>query len=149
MPGIFSWTIILSPVWGSFFAPYHFAYFILFFDIYWLYKSVSLAITSYIASNKIRTAEKIDWLKSARKLKNFKKVSHIIVIPNYTEPLYKLRETINALRNKTFPTKRIYIVLGMEKREKEAREKAQALEKEYKNVFGDIFAVYHPDIKGE
>lgn len=149
LPGFFSWTIILSPIWGSFFAPYHFAYFILFFDVYWLYKSFSLAITSYIASNKIKVAEKIDWVKSVRKLKDFNKVSHIVIIPNYTEALYKLRETIIALKNQTFPKKRIYVVLAMEERETEAKEKAKVLISEFKEFFGDVIATFHPDIEGE
>ena len=149
LPGIFSWTIILSPIWGSLFAPYFIAYFILFFDIYWLYKSFSLVITSYISSKKIKEAEKIDWLKSARKLKNFNKVSHVVILPNYTEAIYKLRETLNALSLQTFPKKRIYVVLAMEERETEAKEKAQILASEFKGIFGNILATYHPDIEGE
>src|SRR3989338_11348418 len=65
MPGIFSWTLILSPVWGSLFAPYAIAYFILFFDVYWFYKSFSLSITAYIATKKIKEAESEDWLNKA------------------------------------------------------------------------------------
>lgn len=145
LPGIFSWSIILSPVWGSLFVPYFIAYFILFFDVYWLYKSFSLAITSYIATNKIKEAEKIDWLASAKKFKNFSKVNHVIVIPNYTEALYKLRETITALSQQTFPTKKIFVVLAMEEREKEAKEKAETLIKEFDNIFGKVLATYHPD----
>lgn len=149
LPGFISWFLIFSPIWGSFIAPYTLAYFILFFDVWWLYKSFSLAITGYIASKKIKEAEKINWLESAKNFKNFKKVSHVVIIPNYTEAIYKLRDTIEALKNQTFPTKRIYIVLAMEKREKEAREKAQTLKKEFNSIFGDFFATYHPDIEGE
>lgn len=149
IPGLTSWLLILSPIWGSFIAPYTLAYFILFFDVWWLYKSFSLAITGYIASKKIKEAERVNWFESAKNFKNFNKVSHVVIIPNYTEAVYKLKETINALQNQTFPTKRIYVVLAMEKREQGAREKAKTLKKEFNNVFGDLFATYHPDIEGE
>lgn len=149
LPGFISWALILSPIWGSFIVPYALAYFILFFDVYWLYKSFSLAITSYISTKKIKRAESFNWFENGRKIPNFNKVSHVVVIPNYTEQLYKLRETINSLKNQTFPTKRIFVVLAMEQREKDAKEKAESLILEFKGVFGDIFATFHPDIDGE
>ncbi|MCL5438696.1 MAG: glycosyltransferase family 2 protein [Patescibacteria group bacterium] len=149
LSGLIVWILILSPIWGSLFAPYIIAYFIVFFDVYWFYKSFSLTITAYIASKKIREAEKEDWLKKAKQLDKFDKVSHIIVIPNYTESVTKLEITIKAIADQTLPTKQIYIVLGMEEREKEAKEKADYLINKFKKNFGDIFAAYHPDILGE
>lgn len=149
LPGFFSWAIILSPVWGSFIAPYLLAYFILFFDVYWLYKSFSLTVNAYISTKKIKKAENVDWLSEASKFPKFGKVSHVAVIPTYTESVQKLRDTIDSLKNQTFPTKRIFVVLSMEERETEAKEKVKILEREYKNVFGDFLATFHPDIEGE
>lgn len=149
MPGFVSWTLILFPIWGSLFIPTVLAYFILFFDVYWFYKSFSLAITAFIASQRIKEAEKKDWLKLAEHLPNFEKVTHIVVIPNYKENVGKLRETFKSLVNQTFPTKRIYVVLAMEEREENAKEKADILIKEFKHKFGDIIASYHPDLPGE
>ena len=37
----------------------------------------------------------------------------------------------------------------MEERETEAKIRAEILIKEFKDIFGDIFATFHPDIKGE
>ncbi len=149
MPGFVSWTLILFPLWGSFLFPWVVAYFILFFDVYWFYRSFSLAITAYIASRKIKSAERKDWLEIARPMENFETVSHIVIIPNYKESFEKLRETIKSLANQTFPAKRIYVVLAMEKREPEGNARANKLIREFKDKFGDIFATYHPDIHGE
>lgn len=149
LPGFVSWTLILFPLWGSFLIPLAVAYFILFFDVYWFYKSFSLVIMAFIASRKIKEAEKQNWLELAKPLENFEKVTHIAVIPNYIESVEKLRTTIESLANQTFPTKRIYVVLAMEERDEKAKEKAEILIKEFKNIFGDIFATYHPDIQGE
>lgn len=149
LPGFTSWALILFPVWGTLFIPFVVAYFILFFDVYWLYKSFSLAITAYVASKKIKEAEKIDWLKKAKKLRSFQEVTHVIIIPNYKESLIKLRETITALAKQTFPLKRIFVVLAMEEREKEAEQKAGSVIGEFAHIFGGIFATYHKDISGE
>lgn len=149
LPGFISWTLILSPVWASFFIPYAMAYFILFFDVYWFYKSFSLTLTSHLSSRKIKETEKIDWLAKAKVLPGFNKVSHVAVIPSYTEPVYKLRETLISLKNQTFPTKRIFVVLALENREKNSREKADILIEEFGKIFGGIFATFHPDIENE
>ncbi len=148
-PGIASWTLILFPIWGSLTIPFVVAYFILFFDVYWLYKSFSLAISAYIASKKIRDSEKENWLEKAKKLSNFERVTHVIIIPNFTESIEKLRDTLYSISNQTFPKKRLLVVLGMEQREKNAKEKANILINEFKNTFGAILATYHPDIQGE
>ena len=149
LPGFVSWTLIFFPIWGSLFIPYIVAYFILFFDVYWFYKSFSLAITAFVASKKIKKAENENWLTKAIKLKNFEKITHVVIIPNYTESVAKLRETLVSIAQQTFPTKRIYVVLGMEEREEKASARAEILINEFKNIFGDIFATYHPDIMGE
>lgn len=149
LPGLFSWTLILSPIWGSFLFPYAIAYFILFFDVYWLYKSFSLTFAAHISARKIRKAEKENWLEKVKSLKNFDTISHVVVIPNYKERIDKLRQTLHSIARQTFPTKRIYVVLAMEEREKEAQEKAEELIKEFSSTFGDIFASYHPDLPGE
>src|SRR3972149_8929166 len=94
LPGFVSWTLILFPIWGSILIPYIVAYFILFFDVYWFYKSFSLAINAYVASKKIKNAEQINWLKKLEKLSAAKKVKHVVIIPNYKENLNKLRRTI-------------------------------------------------------
>lgn len=149
LPGFISWSLILFPVWGSLFIPYAVAYFIIFFDVYWFYKSFSLTISAYIASKKIAEAEKKDWLKLAQPLKNFNKVNHVVIIPNYTESAAKIRASIQSIANQTFSTKQIHIVLAMEEREKEARLRAEIIVKEFKKTFGSISATFHPDIAGE
>ena len=149
LPGAVSWMLILFPIWGSFFIPFVVAYFVLFFDVYWFYKSFNLVICAYIASKNIRKAEHTNWLEKTKSLPNFHKVTHVIIIPNYKEHVYKLRQTLQAIANQTFPTKRIFIVLAMEEREEDAKTKAEQLINEFKNTFGAILASYHPDVLGE
>lgn len=148
-PGFVAWTLILSPLWGSFFFPTFLAYFILFFDIYWFYKSFSLVLAANKATKKIAWAEKIDWYAKAKTLKDITKVHHVVVIPNYKERAEKVRPTLDILANQAFPAKRIHVILAMEEREEEAPARAAVLKKEYKDKFGSFISTRHPDVLGE
>jgi len=147
--GTITWLVILAPLWGSFIFPLYMAYFIVFFDIYWFYKSFHLVQTAHIATKRIKTAEKTDWLKRAKTHDGFEKVHHVLVIPNYKERIEKLHDTIENLTKQTISTKKLHIILAMEEREEDAKEKANSLIPEYREVFGSILATYHPDFPGE
>ncbi len=149
LPGFLVWTVILFPIWGSFLIPTTVAYFILFFDIFFFYKSFSLSITASIASKKIRETEKQNWFEKVKQLPNENQVHHVLVIPNYKEKTEKIRTTLQALARQSYPATRLHVVLAMELREKEAHARAAILIKEYKHVFGSIFATYHPDLPME
>lgn len=149
LPGFLVWLTISFPIWGSFVIPTAVAYFILFFDSFFFYKSFSLMITAFISSQKIRWTEKQNWLDKARKLQDFRLVDHVLIIPNYKEGVDKIRDTINALAKQTYPTKNLHIVLALEQREKEASVRAKTLIDEYGHIFGNIFATYHPDLPNE
>jgi hypothetical protein len=149
LPGFIAWMLILSPLWGSLLIPTALAYFILFFDVYWLYKSLGLVVTASVAYRKIVESEHKDWYAKAKALNHSNEVNHILIILNYKESVDKLRKTLNALSQQTFPTKQLYLVLAMEEREEEAKKRAEILIKEYKHTFGEILATYHPDVLGE
>ena len=149
MPGLVTWAIIFLPIYGSFLFPEPLAWMILFFDVYWFFKSFNLVYTAYKATAKLLRSEKEDWNKRASKLAHYSQMTHVLVIPNYKENKEKLRHTLAVLTNQTFPLKRIFIVLAMEERETEAKIKAESLIKEFKPVFGDVIATFHPDVLGE
>lgn len=149
LPGFVAWMLILSPFWGSLLIPTALSYFILFFDVYWLYKSLSLVVTATIASRRVKLAERDDWYAKAKKLAHIDEVNHVLIILNYKESVEKLRLTLDALSQQTFPSKQLHIVLAMEERETEAKHRGDILIKEYKHIFGSIFATYHPDVPGE
>jgi hypothetical protein len=149
LPGLIAWTLVTAPIWGSFLIPTALAYFILFFDVYWMYKSFNLVVTASISSGKIKKAEAEDWYAKAKHLEHVDKVQHVLIILNYKESVEKLRKTLDVLANQSFPAKQLHIVLAMEEREAEAKERGAILVKEYKDKFGSIFPTFHPDVPGE
>jgi len=149
IPPLFALFLISMPFWGAIFFPVQLAYFIIFFDVYWLYKSVNLAICAFISSRKIKAAEKDDWLERAQKLPNFSRLNHVVIIPTYQEGITKIRETIESIATQSVSPKSIYIFVAFEKREGEAPEKAKKLSQEYKDIFGGFESTFHPDIPSE
>lgn len=143
-----SWLIITLPLWLSPFHPAVVGYFIIAFDLYFFYKSTKTVYRAVISYQKIELFKRINFAKKIEKKINNHPLYHFVIIPNYKEPVYKLKQTINALIKNDYPQK-IYLVLAFEKREKEAKQKAETLIKEYKNYFQEIFATYHQLLPNE
>lgn len=149
LPGTVSWTLILFPVIGSFWIPHYVAYFIILFDLYWLYKSGSLGLTALIAHFKLKASQKYDWMGDVKKNEDWKRVHHLIVVPTYKEPVHTIERGLESIKNQDFPTKKISVVLAFEEREKEAREKSRYFEEKFGKTFANFLTTFHPDIKGE
>src|SRR3972149_8275705 len=62
LPGVFSWSLILFPFWGSFFIPTAVAYYVITFAVYWLYRSITMAVLSVMAHLRIKAASRFDWI---------------------------------------------------------------------------------------
>lgn len=150
IPGLFSWSLILFPVWGSFFVPLAVAYYIIAFDVYWFYKSVSMAILALISYFKIKAYQNYDWMRDVKGFGDFKKIHHIIIVVTYKEPIYILKRTLNALKNQTMAKNQISVILAFEEREGEpARNKAAKLKQEFGSNFANLLTTFHPDVPGE
>lgn len=150
LPGTFSWSLILFPVWGSFWIPHYVAYYIILFDILWFYKSGAFAASALFSHIKMNAAKKYDWISDARKLADFGKVHHLIVIPTYREPLHTIDKGLASILNQEMPKRHFSLVLAFEAREgEEARRKARELVKKYRGKFANLWVTYHPDIPGE
>ncbi len=152
LPGFVSWSMILFPVWGSFVWPIGVAYYIITFDVYWFYRSVSMAIFSTLAFYRMEAAMKYDWMGDVEGFEDWKKVRHVVIIPTYKEPLHTLERNLEALAKQTFPSKQIIPVIAFEERAgKETNEsRVKALEKKYEKVFDELIFSFHPaGIAGE
>lgn len=91
----------------------------------------------------IMSHKKIQFNKKVKELKEAQDIQHFIIIPNYKEPITKLRSSIKSVVNNDIPYKNLSLVLAFEDREEEAREKEQILKKEFKEFFKEILVSYH------
>ncbi|HSX48888.1 MAG TPA: glycosyltransferase family 2 protein [Candidatus Saccharimonadales bacterium] len=151
LPGFVSWNLILFPYWGIFVIPVVVAYFILIFNIYWFYQSLTIAVTIVISHLRIQAAMNYDWVKDLQGFPDAKLVRHVIIIPTYKEPLHTLQRTLNSLKNQELDKKQLIVVLAMEWKEdeKERQIKVNALNNEFGPVFDKLIVTVHKLTPGE
>lgn len=152
LPGFASWSLILFPVWGSFFWPFGAAVYIIAFDVYWFYRSMSMAIFSLLSYYQMRASMKYDWMGDVKGFADWNKVRHVVVIPNYKEPIHTLERTLQGLADQTFPSKYIIPVIACEERAGEEiyKERVEKLSKKFGKKFAKIIFSKHPaNLKGE
>ncbi|OGV96627.1 hypothetical protein A2W24_01545 [Microgenomates group bacterium RBG_16_45_19] len=150
LPGAFSWFLIIFPLWGSFVVPTLVAYYIITFNVYWLYRSLTMAALAIFAHFRLQASQKYDWVGDLTLFPDWEKVHHIVIIPTYKEPLKTLERTLEALGRQSFPTERLAIMVSFEVREGEAaKAKAEELKRTYGQKFGHFWTTFHPDIAGE
>lgn len=151
-PGFFSWSLILFPIWGSIIVPQLVAYYVILFVVYWLYRSLTMAILAVSSHFTIRASKSFDWIADLENNypKRWRQIHHIIIIPTYSEPIETLQRTLQSLTEQTVPKQQLHIMLSFEEREgKIARDKAKQLLKEFDGKFGHLWTTFHPDIAGE
>ena len=151
LPGFVSWNLILLPYWGIFVFPVFVAYFILFFNIYWFYQSLQIAVSSIISHTRIQAAKVYDWMGDVRGFPDWEKVRHVVIIPTYKEPIYILERTLASLADQEFPTKQIIPVLAMEGKEplQDREEKWKILNDKFRKIFGHMYMTVHNLEAGE
>jgi len=150
LPGLISWNLILFLVWGGYFFPIFTAYFILAFDVFWVYKGLSMTIAAVISHWKIQAAERLDWMEEVRGFGDWKKVKHVVLLLIGNEPTETFTRTLKALSEQTLPTSQIAVVMATEERFPQGKVEALKLEKTLGKKFGAYLITVHPkDIPGE
>jgi cellulose synthase/poly-beta-1,6-N-acetylglucosamine synthase-like glycosyltransferase len=150
LPGFISWSLIIFPLWGSFVIPTLVAYYIIAFNVYWMWRSFNVSGLAILAHYKLAASQRFDWLGDLQLFPDWKRVHHLVIIPSYKTPLTTLRRTLTALSNQSFPTQRIAVMVSFEEREgEEAKQKAKKIKQEFGKKIGHLLTTMHPDIEGE
>lgn len=138
-----SWILITMPLWLSFWHPALVAYFIITFDVFWFYKSFTLAINAIRSFVIMNAHVNLDWLTLAKLQDHFNNTYHVIIIPEYHEPIHILRRTLDNLAKQDFPKKRIFVVLATEAKDDEAVGSMKQLRSEFGTTFGKFIVTSH------
>lgn len=151
LPGLVSWNIILFPYWGIFIIPEIVAYFVLAFNIYWFYQSLTIAVTATVSHFRIQAATNYDWVGDLKQFPDWQKVLHLVIIPTYKEPQYILERTLDSLLSQTLPKKQIAVVIAQEDRapDEDKIDKMSNLKKKYFGNFGHFLITLHKLAPGE
>lgn len=158
LPGFFSWSTILFPIWGSFLVPKLVAYFVIAFLLYWFYQSFKAGIFAVIGYFKIKADKKINWQKLYKKTKqknwlSFDKINHVIIISSYKEPIEVVEMVVTSLASQVdINLKNIHVCIGLEERAGSVNNDPtiKYFTKKYKDTFASLTFPIHPDgIAGE
>ena len=77
-------------------------------------------------------------------------VHHVVVVPNFREPLAILERTLGGLAAQANAERQLTVVLAMEASEPEADSKAKTLEEHFEGCFANLLVTYHPaNLPGE
>ena len=143
--GAFTWFVMTAPLWGTLLMPAMWAFLYGAFTIYWLYKSLTLAVTGVVSYRRMRRDQARDWLSMCRAHPEWETVAHLVVFPTYREPLEILEDSLEHVAGQDFPKERVMVLLAFEERDPTALGKAQALVKRFQGRFAQIFVTFHPD----
>lgn len=151
IPGGLVWlTLVLSLVL-SYFHPLWMVYFIIVYDLYWLFRVIYYLPFVLISWLTYKRDMRKDWLTMAQGLPRFEKIYHVILLPTVKEDLIVLQDCFDSLLKSSYPKDRMIVVLGGEGRAEESFEsKFEFIRQKYGDKFRLLMGTLHPkDLPGE
>jgi cellulose synthase/poly-beta-1,6-N-acetylglucosamine synthase-like glycosyltransferase len=156
VPGISAWTLLLSfcfmviafPVQALFVARVMAIYMLLRFAVVGVYYIISLVrirwTQNYFARHGVYGG------LTAEQEERCGRIRHVVIIPNYKEPLDVLARTLEALAQSPLALRQIVPVLAMEESDLDAHAVAGQLVARFEKCFVHILVTYHPSgVPGE
>jgi hypothetical protein len=149
IPGFLAWLALLISTASAIAFPRTVLLIAAIIGLYSAIRFVLAGFANFRGLRLIKEWETIDWLTYYHQHKKpdslaWDVVHHIVIIPNYKEPMNVLRRTLDNLKNQYEAQKRLTIVLAMEAGEAECVQKAETLVAEYQACFANFFYTVHP-----
>lgn len=156
IPGLLTWSTLISLFVLAFIKPLWVAIFIIVFDLYWAIRVVYLTTLLVIAYRRLELEKKVDWLSRCKEIGdkhglNYRDIYNAVLFPVYKEGVDVIEPSIRALKDTNYPKARMIVVLSVEERGgADVWKSALMLQKEYGKDFFEFLVTAHPDkIKGE
>ncbi len=149
LPGVLSLTTLVIFVILSFTKPVWAAYLTIVFAAYWLFKTVFLSVHLRHNFKRLRHNLREDWTKKLEGIEHEQFV-HMVMFPFYDESIEVLDESVRALAEGTWDSKRLIVVLAAEARAPQGRATGERLKEKWGDRFRDIIVTEHPaDLPGD
>ena len=158
IPGLLVWALLLVTLVGAVEAPQLALAGIRLLGLYVLFR-VMLSVVYYPAgllrcywqARGAKTRRKAAGMQPLSPLEEYaSEVHHVVVVPNYREPLAILERTLGGLAAQANAQLQLTVVLAMEAADPEAEIKARALQERFASRFAHLLATFHPaNLPGE
>jgi hypothetical protein len=150
IPGLLFWTLVLTTLLVSRHHPNLALGIGIIFAVYLLIRTIYTINYGEIGFTLIKKWQATDWIETWKHKLPLthstitpEDVRHIVIIPNYSESVEVLEQTLLALKKQTAAS-RLWVILAMEAREQGGEEKAQKLIGQFKSAFAGLFCTVHP-----
>lgn len=147
VPGGLVWATLIVAVLLAFFAPILAIYFIIIFDLFWLFRVCYFVIFLLASWRRYRRDIAVDWVPRATALPRFSEIHHLIFLPTYKEDIEIIRATMRSLVAAAYPGKkeRFIVVHAGEEGDKERfLANAKLIEEEFGGEFFRFLVTVHP-----
>ncbi len=145
IPGALIWLTIIATFVLSFVRPLWVIYFVIVFDLYWLFRVMYFMPFLILSWGRYRRDVKKDWQPLAAACAGYEGIRHLVFLPTYKEEAGVIRETLERIAQSAYPAQRIIVVLAGEERDRERFEKNVALLKpEFSSRFLALLTTLHP-----
>jgi hypothetical protein len=163
VPGVLTWTLLLSPIWLGIIYPAAVVYMLTLFTVYWSFLSFRHSIGLYVGYRRYKKEMNTDWMAKCKKLdfsqlpdkptlpSSLRHIKHLILIPMVNEPERVIKDTLEALTKQTFPIDQFVIAITIEERgQKEVLERINNIRPQVEPLVHKFFTYVHPaGIPGE
>ncbi len=149
IPGCMAWVALLFSIASAIAFPRALLLVAALLGFYSAVRFLFAGIANVMGLRKIKAWEATDWRERYRQeagenALEWDDIHHIIIIPNYKEPIEILTRTLDNLAAQYQAKQRITVVLAMEAGEEGCVEKAEQLQKLYEPCFANLFYTVHP-----
>jgi len=145
IPAMLVWITIISTIVLSFICPLWVVYFVIVFDLYWLFRVSYFIPFLLISWWRFRRETKINWQPLAAAASGYDRIRHLVFLPTYKEDVEVIRATLRSLSSTSYPSDRMIVVLAGEERDKERFEaSAKVLQAEFSGQFLRLLTTLHP-----
>lgn len=151
IPGILSLGTLIGVLVFSWVLPSWVSIFIICFCFYYLFRVLYFSLHQITGYFKVKRHLSTDWLQELKKIKDWKKMYHMVILPQYKEGFLIIKETLESILASDYPKENIIIVLTTEERAgKNYKDVSKKIEEKYAHKFKAFLTVTHPDnIPGE
>lgn len=145
LPGALTWGVLVLGTVLSFVKPLWVIYFIIIFDIYWVYRVLYFSVFLLISWRRFRQTLAVNWMARLRMMAGWDEAYHLVFLPMYDEDLSVVRATFEHIVQGTYPTDRMMVALAGEERKREHFERvAASIAQEFGSRFFRFWTTVHP-----